>query len=766
MSFSSSSSNINSSQEEKSINHENEEQAISPNFKKIKRTYYQLIPVAQKVLKKLLRNRTPKDISDLYEFLENTRFSFNMRDEIEEGHLDLQQLLFFSTQFMSIKTYNNKDIIYYEGDLAENIYVLIKGEVNLFKLQSSIREMRAYDYYRFLHNMYLNSKDLFLLNKTVKANKKIFPVFKNNDIQNFNEILFQVRFCELLYEGDIQKIFNFLSYNKKNIEDYEFKSIQLGEMSMNDYFQKTLSSLNESEDFYFTHVRNVVKKVKILTNLLSKTLEEKEYFGKFRLEDEGNIRRETAICEKDGTLLLVINKKLYSGCITTEQREVKQNEIDKVYYGTIFMSIRRFNFDKYYFYNLEKIEYSKGEEIFSENEKVNYIYLLRNGLVEAYLPNKNIFDIKKLIQKFKEFDLSFQKREFDDTLKLKNSLTSLHEYIKIKNNYSLYICNTRERFGVWEYKYNNRNSLYSVKIKSDKATLYRMPIDNFLDEKKDNDKVPDIELLKKGIKKDAFEQIKHIIERLIFIKNSVLMKIDFEYTKKFQDKVKEFIPKLNIFEVKNIKALNHDIKINKHLINLLKGNKTPKLTELKHFNSSNNNNKNNNISNLKRFIYHRPFKNYNSLSKEKYKVHFSDDSFENSKSLVSIRQIKNNYSRNLFIEKQFQSELYNLKNDMSKDSFLCFQNPLSSQTISLPKIKSPQRIQSPIYLRMKTELSKDNLKKRSNSNKNKEILLKPSMNSNESRKNINYLAIKEFYNNFYSSQKKDKVKRHINKSVK
>ena len=103
---------------------------------------------------------------------------------------------------------------------------------------------------------------------------------------------------------------------------------------------------------------------------------------------------------------------------------------------------------------------------------------------------------------------------------------------------------------------------------------------------------------------------------------------------------------------------------------------------------------------------------------------------------------------------------------MSKDSFLCFQNPLSSQNISLPKIKSPHRIQSPIYLRMKTELSKDNLKKRSNSNKNKEILLKPSINSNESRKNINYLAIKEFYNNFYSTQKKDKVKRHVNKSVK
>ena len=101
MSFSSSSSNINSSQEENSTNQANEEEVISPNFKKIKRTYYQLIPVAQKVLKKLLRNRTPKDISDLNEFLELTKFSYNMKEEIEEGNLDLNQLIFFSTQFMN-----------------------------------------------------------------------------------------------------------------------------------------------------------------------------------------------------------------------------------------------------------------------------------------------------------------------------------------------------------------------------------------------------------------------------------------------------------------------------------------------------------------------------------------------------------------------------------------------------------------------------------------------------------------------------------------
>ena len=145
--------NLNEINSDNQINQNDNNDSITLSSKKLKRTYKQLIPLTQKILKKGVRNRTPKDISDLYEFLENTRFSFNMRDEIEEGHLDLQQLLFFSTQFMTMKTYNKKDVIYYEGDVAENIYVLLEGEVNLFKINYINKEMRPHEYYRSLYYM-------------------------------------------------------------------------------------------------------------------------------------------------------------------------------------------------------------------------------------------------------------------------------------------------------------------------------------------------------------------------------------------------------------------------------------------------------------------------------------------------------------------------------------------------------------------------------------------------------------------------------------
>ena len=306
-------------------------------------------------------------------------------------------------------------------------------------------------------------------------------------------------------------------------------------------------------------------------------------------------------------------------------------------------------------------------------------------------------------------------------------------------------------------------SLYSVKIKSDKATLFRMSIDNFLDDKPDHEKVPDSELLKKAIKNEAFEQVKNNIERLIFIKNSVLMKIDFEYTKKKKDEEEEYIPKLNIFEVKNImKPINYNFQFNKHLINLLKTQRQRKSIDYKqHFNTNNNY-----ILNLKKFISHKPVKSLISLNKnkkDKLKLNFSEDS-ENSKTIISIKQIKNHYSRNLNNDRQFQNELNHIKSDMNKDSFLYFHNPFITESVTLPKIKSPQRKKSPVFLKMKTE-SRDSIKKRSLSNNNKEILLKP-INNNNSQRNLNYLAIKEFYSNFNSSLKKDKIKRSINKSNK
>ena len=75
---------------------ENEEEKINDNT--IKRKYNELIEIVDKIFKKGIRNRTQKDISELNEFLNIIKYKNNMKEEIKEEHLDLNQLIFFSTQ--------------------------------------------------------------------------------------------------------------------------------------------------------------------------------------------------------------------------------------------------------------------------------------------------------------------------------------------------------------------------------------------------------------------------------------------------------------------------------------------------------------------------------------------------------------------------------------------------------------------------------------------------------------------------------------------
>ena len=743
-------------EEEKENKNNNDSQSNRYN---IRRTYNELIPIVKEILKKGIRHRTPKDTSNLNEFLELTRFSYNMKEEIEEGNLDLNQLIFFSTQFMNFEYFNKGDIIYYEGDKAENFYVLIKGNVNLFKLNFQTKQMTAFEYYKYLQYYHENIKDIFVLNETVKANNNIFPVYDNLDIPKFDEIIFKVNLLNLIYKGvSKNNILSFINNNDKNPEDYYYDDLDKDELTMDEYYIILQSKLTDSENFYFTKVKNESKRVKIMENNISKTLIEKEYFGLFKLEEGGNIRRNTAIIESDNTLLLVVNKKLYSGCISNEQLLIKENEVDKIYFGTIFISVKRHNFEKYYFYNLDKVEFSKGEEIFSENEKLDYIYILKKGTIEINLLNKTVIDIKKLIKQFKDFDKSFLKKEFDDTLKLKNSLISMKNLIKQKNNYSLFIINTKETFGIWEYCFNNRYTCYNNKVKSDKAIFYKMNIDIFLEEI--HEKIPDSELLKNHIKIDAYNQIKNYIERLIFLKNSILMKYDIEYSKIKKDEEKKLSnTKFNILDVKNsVKTINNFSDINprlKKFLSISRHQKT-KSMDIQNFKTLNNNS-NNYLNNV---ICNKPLNTISSI--KSYENDNNNNLNEKKKIFFDLNiekySYKNNYnknSRNIKI-----NSLYRMKTEKSKDSKIHKKSLIdfNNNKIIFPKIFYPRRIQNPSYLKLNEDIKEKEI---NNKNGNKKTILNDTFNINK-EKNINYLAIRKFYHNFSHSI----IKQSLNKSMK
>ena len=95
--------------------------------------------------------------------------------------------------------------------------------------------------------------------------------------------------------------------------------------------------------------------VKIIENNLIKNIKISEYFGIFDLEKNVTKRENTAIVQSNYCVLLLVNKKLYSELIINENKKIIQQEIDPIYFHSIFRATRKNVFEKRLFKKLEKI---------------------------------------------------------------------------------------------------------------------------------------------------------------------------------------------------------------------------------------------------------------------------------------------------------------------------------------------------------------------------------------------------------------------------
>ena len=729
-------------------------------FRNIKLNYEELIKIVEEVTQKNIRNRSQKEMYNLFQFLEETNFEENMKMDLETKILTPAQLFFFASQFMKVCNYNKNDIIYYEGDLGETYYIIMKGEVSLFKLKYENREMNSREYYLFLYDLHLNSIDKMIINKIVKINKDIIPVYKTSDVSNFKDILFIIDLINLSKENDEKKVLEFFKENNKNPSDYKFDRVLSYDITMEEYNNEVYNLLSESEGFYFKNLKEEKKQIKICENELISNLLEKDYFGNFKMGNYDFYRTDTAKCSKDDTKILVINKKSCFGCITEEQLLDKEKEIDSIYQNSIFNVIRRIIFEKHYFYKLDLDTYSMGDNIIVEGDILDDIYVLKEGSVEINLVNKNIFDIKDLISNLKQMDIDLKKKNYDEYIMLNNPIVNLKNTLSEKKNYSLFKINTNECFGLFEFLYNNRKAIYNLKVLSDKAKIYKMNIDDFLLEKEGH--IEDIELLRRSIKLEGKAQLEKTFERLIELKKSIVMKVDYEFSKKNNEILDNYYNhKFDIFSVKNnMRIVNNNQNINNHMKHIF----VNKLS------------RNNHLENKKRYslLYIDTENSVQSNSSLK-RIDYSSDFIRKNNNTENLNQRRKLNQKSFINDSQntekdiYLNEVKFLKKQIKEDSELYFEKPNIEVPI-LPIIKGSRSIpRENSYIRLQ-KLSQSN--SRINLRKSKDIrnidpsneLFKSYEPNLNREKKINYLAIKEFYNKFNYGRvrnlliKKDKFK--------
>ena len=79
-----------------------------------------------------------------------------------------------------------------------------------------------------------------------------------------------------------------------------------------------------------------------------------------------------------------------------------------------------------------------------------------------------------------------------------------------------------------------------------------------------------MELLRRNVRSEGIEQVKKNLERLILLKNSILSKIDHEFTKKAIEDEKKYYDVFDIIAVKNnMIRVNKNSKINYEIDEIL-----------------------------------------------------------------------------------------------------------------------------------------------------------------------------------------------------
>ena len=471
-----------------------------------------------------IRERNQKQSSDLFEFFNVTNFGEVLKNDMLLGQINLETLFFFLSQFLEIQTYEKNDVLYYEGARGEFLYLLAKGSVSLFKLKISKEIMSPLEYYHTLQNI----KGKYLLEKTIRLNSGVFPVNKTSDVNEMSKMLQKVQIVLMAYHDDIDGIKEFLTKNNISFDSVEFDKVITMEMSIEEYYQKRFSLLSETEIFYFQILNeDSEKEIRIAELEFSGKVEKNEFFGNFKLGDFENKRAETAIVNEQ-SVIIRINKKMYSTCIINDKRNIREKEIETIHQNSFFKFMRKNFFAKNFFYELDLVEVCKNTMIYNEGDTVKEIYIVKEGTFELSIDNKNIFELKLIISNLKKLDEAFKLKEYDDVIALKNSPTALATLMKKKKNFSLFVTE-KDVFGLWEYVYHSK-AIYNVRAISDKAKLYRIAVKKLQREANE-----DFTLLQRGIKSEAAKKIKNVLERIIMLKNSVLTKIDIEYTKRTKE---------------------------------------------------------------------------------------------------------------------------------------------------------------------------------------------------------------------------------------
>ena len=648
--------------------------------------------------------------------------------------------------------------------------------------------------------------DHYLICQMVDENKEIYPLKDISDLVRLKKIIFKLRLFTILNDlklRDAELLYLLYEYPTTYLN---FDKVLDGIVPVPKYIEVLSYNFKQYDYFYIKLLGPLKHKVKLMKYVkYKKNLEPYSFFGNYELINPGAKRNLTVRCEEDDSILLGINKRMYSIALYNAQKNKRDKELELMHNFYLFKNTSKKYFNRRIFSQFKINNFFKDNILFKQNERMNHFIFIKEGIVELSLQNITFVEFHKLIKETKEAimkkgkELRINMKEFFDfntnvESKTNYNLNTLKGILNQKQNF-VFQRNEKGIFGDYELFFDIPAILTGTVI-SDKCLLY------FYGYNKYKGLTEETYLLNDSLRYNSFLKLKSLLKRMVMVYNSY-WRLNLEQLSENLKEKEKILSILNEEEKEQSKksVFNSTNLKNTPLIdNIYNIKSNDKNISLNFFNENTSHGRNyllfknpENSNNINKQYFmnttHNNIYNNNNLLNSRYKgnitISNNNNSFKNKSNInqSSSQSKKNNkllFSKDNFKRKGFSVKKKTIINDFGKEETIYykvnkdeeyqkrlikdFKQTINAQRVAskkeqkkifLPPINySSQQFYNP-HLNTEVNYNKKNnikykkLDENENSNKNKNNTIKSNIKE-RNRLNLNDSLI---INNSYSVDK-------------
>ncbi len=392
-------------------------------------------------------------------FLLKTKLKEILKDNLIND-LNISLSLFHISKNIEYQYFQKRNVINEISNFIDDKYfVVIQGSITIFCLEEKIQDFLLEEFFKYLKE--IREKNQEFLIPYIEALNKNFSVFDFSNPDKYKHYFFTIKLKELIMHK--KNAFSFINlfkeYNKLGQEEtygIDFKEMEKLEINNENYYpvsspinpinpslnNKNITIEENKINFeYVKYIRNLEKtdifKEDYLNQFFSE--EEIEFFGKMNLNEKfifkaykieadtnyitndyiseydfvfNKINNFRLILFNDDTHMAVIKKDIYQEYILSEKNRINTRNMHYLYDLLFGKFMNKQIFEKRYFEYFKYEELNKGDVLFKENEKLDFMYLIVEGNLDLCI-KRNILAVNDSLIDLISLDEQFQSKLFN-----------------------------------------------------------------------------------------------------------------------------------------------------------------------------------------------------------------------------------------------------------------------------------------------------------------------------------------------------------------